>query len=516
MRFTKKYSRMIFLLIGISAGALVFSQFNEHSQPRVFSSPAGTEAQAAVKPAADRAINSLRDLNDAFVEIAEVANPAVVTVFTEKVTRVRPTQNPFFFFSDPFREFFGDEFGSPRRDPRRRQSDDFLRQQGLGSGVIVRPDGYILTNNHVVAQADSIYIRMMGNRRTLPAKVVGTDPRTDLAVIKVEAKDLPALKTGNSDQLRVGEWVLAVGSPLGEELASTVTQGIVSAKGRSQVGLAEYEDFIQTDAAINPGNSGGALVNLDGELVGINTAIATRSGGFQGIGFAVPINMARTVMEALIKHGKVVRGFLGVNIQSLDENLAKSMDLPDTDGALVGEVVKGTPAARAGLQQGDVIRKLNGKKIADHRQLRNDVAALAPNTTAQLEVLRNGKTQEIAVKLGELLPRDEQQARAGEQEGRSEGLEDMLGFSVSSLDRESSGQYDIDPDAGGVVVVDVDQNSTAFREGLREGDLIRSVNRKRVETLAQFNQALKPMKRGNSILLQVARRDRSFFLAFDL
>ena len=509
MSISKRYSSLIILLIGVAMGALVFSQFNEHSQPRLFSSPVITDAKPpAVQPSRDRALNSLRDLNNAFVEIAEVANPTVVTVFTEKVTRMRTTSNPFSF--DPFREFFGE---NPPRG-RQRMPDREFRQQGLGSGVIVQPDGYILTNNHVVTQADSIYIRML-DRRTLPARVVGTDPRTDLAVIKVEAKNLPAIKLGDSDKLRVGEWVLAVGSPLGEELANTVTQGIVSAKGRSQVDLAVYEDFIQTDAAINPGNSGGALVNLDGELVGINTAIATRTGGFQGIGFAVPVNMAQNVMEALIKYGKVARGYLGVRPQGVDEALAKSLDLPDTDGALISSVLENSPAEKAGLREGDVVRKLNGKKILDDRQLRNEVAAIAPGTTVQVEILRDGKTKNFAVRLDEL-PSDDQQAGTQGPQERSDEVENLLRFSIAPLDRESSEQYDIDPDQSGVVVIDVDQASAAYRAGLREGDLIRSVNRKRVESLAQFNQTIKTLKRGDSLLLQVVRRNGSFFLAFNL
>ncbi len=511
MSVSRKYSSMIFLLIGISIGALVFSQFNEHSQPRVFSSPVASESQpAAVQPARDRALNSLRDLSNAFVEIAEVVNPTVVTVFTEKVTRVRTTANPFFNFGDPFREFFGE--GSPRG--RQRGPEREFRQQGLGSGVIVREDGYILTNNHVITQTDSIYVRLL-DRRTLPAKVIGADPRTDLAVIKVEARHLPAIKLGDSEQLRVGEWVLAVGSPWGEELANTVTQGIVSAKGRSQVDLAVYEDFIQTDAAINPGNSGGALVNLDGELVGINTAIATRSGGFQGIGFAVPVNMAHQVMEALITYGKVVRGYLGVRPQSVNEALAKSLELSDTDGALISEVLGHSPAEKAGLREGDVVRKLNGKKILNDRQLRNEIAATAPGTEVQLEVWREGKPKNFTLRLDEL-PADEQQAQAPGREEKPQGAEDLLRFSVAPLDRELAGQYDIDPELSGLVVVDIDQNSTAYRSGLREGDVIRSVNRKRVESLAQFQQAIKTMNSGDSILLQVVRPSGSFFLAFSL
>lgn len=503
-----RFSGFILLALGIVIGALAFSHFNESTQPKLFSAPV-ENAPSQITPARERPVTSLRDINNAFVDIAGATTPSVVTVFTEKVTRFR--QGPFSFFGDPFRDFFGDDFNN--RGRQRNTPEREFRQQGLGSGVIVRGDGYILTNNHVVDEADSIYIRTL-DERTIPAKVIGTDPRTDLAVIKVDASNLTPIRMGNSDELRVGEWVLAIGSPLSADLAHTVTQGIVSAKGRSEVGLAVYEDFIQTDAAINPGNSGGALVNLDGELVGINTAIASRNGGFQGIGFAVPINMARSVTEALIKNGKVVRGYLGVAPQDIDEKIAKSMDLEGTAGALVANVYRNAPADKAGIEEGDVILSVDGQKLKNSAQLRSEIAAKAPGTKVELRLVRDGKQKNVTVTLGEL-PSDD--ARPEVREGREQEEEAQdLGFTVATLTRQMAERYQIESDLQGVVVTDIDQASAAYRAGLREGDLIRSVNRQRLQNVSEFKQLTRDLKRGDSVLLQVVRRNGSSFLAFEL
>lgn len=500
-----KLSGAILLALGVVIGALAFSQFNSGTQPKLFSAPV-ENAPTPVIPARERPVTSLRDINNAFVDLAEATTPAVVTVFTEKVTRFR--QAPFSFFGDPFRDFFGENAprGRERNNPERE-----LRQQGLGSGVIVRGDGYILTNNHVVDEADSIYIRTL-DERTIPAKVIGVDPRTDLAVIKIDATNLTPIRLGNSDQLRVGEWVLAIGSPLSADLAHTVTQGIVSAKGRSEVGLAEYEDFIQTDAAINPGNSGGALVNLDGELVGVNTAIASRNGGFQGIGFAVPINMARNVMESLITHGKVVRGFLGVQLQEIDEKIAKSLALESTAGALVSRVYRNTPADKAGIEEGDVILALNGQKMKNSNQLRGEISSKAPGASIELQVLHDGKTKTVRVTLAELPPQGSDPEAAPQE--RESGAD--LQFSVATLTGSLAQRYDLEPELTGVIVTDVEQTSAAYRAGLREGDVIRSVNRQRLQSVSEFNQLVRELKRGDNVLLQVVRRSGSLFLAFEL
>lgn len=504
MSKSKKYSSIMFLLIGVVIGGLAFSNLFEGPEARALNAfePA---APATVPPARDKAINSLRDLNNAFVDIAAAVSPTVVTVSTEKVLRLRnrsPFTSPFFF--DPFGEFFG---GGNRRREENWPEQQF-RQQGLGSGVIMSSDGYILTNNHVIADADSITIRMTDGR-TLPAKVLGTDPKTDIAVLKVNARNLPAVRMGNSEQLRVGEWVLAIGSPLSAELASTVTQGIVSAKGRSNVGLAQYEDFIQTDAAINPGNSGGALINLDGELVGINTAIATRSGGFQGIGFSVPINMARHVMESLIKNGKVVRGWLGVSIQTVDESLAKGLKLDSPGGVIVSQVVENSPAESAGLQTEDVILALNGRKVKDNSQLSADIAAMAPGSQANLTILREGRKREVAVTLGE-------QPANMSLGGREQAQDELFGFTVETLSNRLAQRYELDANRRGVVVTDINGASSAYRAGLREGDVIVKVNRRSVQNVTEFNRVLQNAKKGDTVLLQIARDGGTQFLAFEL
>ncbi len=500
-----KLPAIALILIGFVIGSVFFMQFYEGGAPQAISAPSEPLKSLPGGNPADRPLTTLRDFNQAFVDIAKAVNPTVVTVFTEKVYKVRGLPSPF--FGSPFEEFFGEFFGRPySRQPQPEERE--FRQQGLGSGVIVSTDGYILTNNHVIDDADTVYVRLMDDK-TVPAKIVGADPKTDIALLKVEEKNLPAIKMGDSDKLQVGEWVLAIGSPMSPNLAHTVTSGIVSAKGRSNVGLADYEDFIQTDAAINPGNSGGALINLDGELVGINTAIATRSGGFQGIGFAVPVNMAKFVMESLIKHGTVVRGYLGVYIQDIDETMAKAMKLPGTEGALVSDVTEDSPAAKAGIKQGDVILEMNGEKVKSTTQLRNTIAATMPGTEIKLKIWRDGKEKTIEVKLGKL----ESDKTTPETE---EKLESLFGFKVKPFNSELAEKYQIEGKRSGVVVTEVKPGSNAARAGLREGDLIVAINRNKIKSLEDFNKAVEPLKKGDAVLLQIVRQNRNFFIAFDL
>ena len=451
--------------------------------------------------AADRPINNLQDLNNAFVGIAAQVIPTVVTVSTEKIIS-GGGMSPF--ANDPFFQFF---FGGPNNQNQQGQGQKYV-QQGLGSGVIVSADGYILTNNHVIDGADSITVGTLDGKK-YPGKVVGADPETDIAVVKIEASNLPFIRVGDSDKLRVGELVMAVGSPMSPNLAHTVTQGIVSAVGRSNIGLADYEDFIQTDAAINPGNSGGPLVNMDGELVGINSAIVSQSGGFQGIGFAVPSNMAVRIMNALITSGKVVRGWLGVSIQDINQQIAKAMNLTQTSGALIGDVVADSPADSAGLKAGDIITSVNGKTVKNTVELRNQIASTAPGTKVTLGINRDGKMMDVAITLGEL-----PSTMAGGP--GSSSVQQKLGFSVSNLTADLARQYGLNANMSGVVVMTIDQTSNAFRSGLRQGDLIVSINKQPVKNVVEFNKVMSTKKSGETVLLRISRQGNSFYIAFTL
>ena len=499
-----KLTYFFLILAGVTIGGLVFSNL-EFTFPAKESQVAisnQVNLASAANTFQDKPIRTLRDFNEAFVEIAESATPSVVTIFTEKTVN-RRFISPFDFFGSPFDDFF--------ESPRRRGDSPNGRKEvlrGLGSGVIVSKDGYILTNSHVVDNADTIYIRTHDNRK-LQAKVIGTDPKTDIAVIKAEAKDLKPITIGNSDDLRVGEWVIAIGSPLGEKLARTVTQGIVSAKGRANVGLADYEDFIQTDAAINPGNSGGPLVNINGELVGINTAIASRTGGFQGIGFAVPSNMARQIMQSLVRTGKVTRGWLGVTIQDVDENIAKGLKLDKAEGVLVGTVVENSPAKAGGVKTGDVIVEIDGKKVRDTIELRNTIARTAPGKTVRLTLWRNGSLKKLAVKLDEI----PDQPVAAEQQ---QEMSDLLGFKTAPMTSELASRYRLQADAGKVVVTDVDPSDNAYRAGLRPGDVIKAANRNNITSYKQFLSIVGKMKEGDLLFLLISRGGSNVYFAFNL
>lgn len=437
----------------------------------------------------------------AFVEVAKRVTPTVVSITSAKVVKVK---NPF--SNNPFFDFFHDDMR--RGDDGSRE----YRQQGLGSGVIISNDGYILTNNHVVQGAEEISVLI--DNKEYAGKLIGTDPKTDVAVIKVEAKNLAAVALGNSDDLEVGEWVIAVGNPFSLELAHTVTAGIVSGKGRAPGigdGTLQYEDFIQTDAAINPGNSGGALVNLRGELVGINTAIVTGGygGGNVGVGFAIPINLARHVMQSLIETGRVVRGYIGVDIQYVDNKLAKAYGLPEPHGALVTGLRENGPAKDAGIKVEDIVIELDGKEIRDRNHLMNLVAGYKPGTKVPLKVWRNGKEVALSVVLGER-PEDDQPVRLTD----NESDESDLGLQVATLTPTLANRFDLDPDEAGVVVTGVDRSSQAAQEGIQVGDLIREVNRQPVRTIGEFRRALNAAT-GDVVLLRVWSNEakRNLFVA---
>lgn len=436
---------------------------------------------------------SILDLNEAFVNIAENVNPSVVTIITTKVIKLRGNQM-FPGFDD---DFFFRFFGVPPEAERRGTA--------LGSGVIVDKKGYILTNNHVVEQGTEIRVKLI-DKREFVAEVIGTDPKSDLAVIKIKADDLTPIILGDSEALRVGEWVLAIGSPFSDNLHHTVTAGIVSAKGRSNIiNSQNYESFIQTDAAINPGNSGGALVNIRGELVGINTAIATSGGsGNLGIGFAIPINLAKKVMTDLIKHGRVIRAWLGVTIQNVDDAMAKALKLEDRSGVLIGGIVKDGPAKKAGLKIQDVIVEFDGVKVKNVSHLQLLVSNSEVGKEKEVVVLRGKKEKRIKVKLGEL-PDSFEQGAVTAQSGSAK-----LGLTVKELTPDIARQFGINKKEEGVVVTSVDRNSEAGRS-LRTGDLIQRIGERNIQNIDDYNKALEESA-GEYILILVKRRGDTFFV----
>jgi serine protease Do len=380
--------------------------------------------------------------------------------------------------------------------------------RGVGSGVVVSKDGYILTNNHVVAEADKVTV-MVGENKKYTAKVIGTDPLTDLAVVKINTGDLPVAKLGNSDDVRIGQWVIAVGNPF--QLLHTVTAGIISAKGRS-AGITTYDDFIQTDASINPGNSGGALADLEGNVIGINTAISTPSGGNVGIGFAIPINMAKQVMEELVKKGKVTRGYLALVPQDIDEDMAKALDLKSTEGALVGDVTAGGPADKAGIKRGDVIISFNGKKVTGSNQLRQLVAQADPGSAAKLVLLRDGRELPVSVVLGERPKEFSDRGEPEEEQSPEEGTGEKLGISVQTLTPDIAQQLGYRNEQG-VVVSGVVSASAAEDADLRRGDLIKEVNRAEVRNVQDFGRAISRLKSGDNAALLLRRGQNTFYAA---
>jgi serine protease Do len=471
----------------------------------VFALAVATHAAPPKRPVPDANTIPLRMLSDAFVSVAEHVKPAVVSVHPSKVTKLRHPELPF---GDDFFRYFFDQ-NQPRRRGQTPPREYQFRQNGLGSGIIIDKEGRILTNNHVVQDVDEIKVTL-NDRRVFDAEVVGTDPKTDLAVIKIKGRvpaDLPVADLGDSDVMRVGDWVLAIGAPFGYE--QTVTAGIISAKGRGNVGAVDYEDFLQTDAAINPGNSGGPLVNLRGEVIGINSVIAT--GGAQqsgGVGFAIPINMAKNILPTLVKGGKVSRGMLGVVIQNVDNDLRDHFKLPNTEGALVTQVNKDSPAEKAGIQPQDVIIKFNGQPVQDVRHLRNLVAANPPNSKAEVVVLRDGKPKEFRLQLGELT--GDVAGGPGEPTATSE-----LGLKVEPLTPELAKQFGYDKDSG-VIVSEVDDDSPAGKAELRAGDLITEVNRDKVTNLKEFRAAVAKAKDAASVLLVIKRDGASRFVILKL
>ncbi len=488
-------------LVALTAAVLI-TGVTWHS----FASGGPVNTAAAVQgtaqtPTISRAIAGGRD---SYADIVKIVAPAVVTVRTEGRMRVAPTgfQAPN---EDLFRQFFGDQFpgpqrGSPRTPQMPRQAP---RQSGLGSGVIVSADGYILTNHHVIDNADVIKVSLTDGR-TFDAKLVGSDQPSDLAVLKIEASDLRPLAFGNSDAVEIGDVVLAVGNPLG--LGQTVTMGIISAKGRSTDNQA-YEDFLQTDAPINHGNSGGALVSTKGELIGINSQIASVSDGNIGIGFAIPTNMAKRVMDDLRDGGKVRRAQLGVTIQGVTSDLAESLGLKQVSGAIVSGVTPGSAADRAGMKQGDVIKSFNGQPVEDTNALRNRVAESTPGSNATVVVIRDGSERTLTVKLDELAaPRS-----ASSTTGSSSEDKTALGVTVAPLTPELAERADIPKGVKGLLVQEVNPDSRAAAAGVRAGDVIQQVNRQPVQSVEDLRAAVRRSSDRPALLL-VNREGKDLFI----
>ncbi len=462
-------------------------------------------------PAEDsNSIDTLRQMGKAFARISEKASPAVVGIKANQTITQEYSTTPDWPFGDPFEDdLFERFFGRP--SPRQRMPQRKYQQSAQGSGFIVSSDGYILTANHLVGDAERVFVKQ-GDNPEVEAKVIGTDPDSDVAVIKINGDNLPFLELADSDALEVGEWVIAIGNPFG--LTHTVTAGIVSAKGRSGFRLAEYEDYIQTDAAINPGNSGGPLLNLNGKVVGINTAIISPGGhrywaGNVGIGFAIPVNMAKSIYDQLIETGKVVRGFLGVGIQDMTAEKAPFFGLKkDSKGVLVPEVTKGSAAEKAGLKPGDVIIEFNGQPADAAKQLQSRVAALKPDTDVEIVVLREGKRKTLTAKLSER-PSKQQVAQSG-----SETLE-KLGLAVHNLTDDLAQRYGYEG-LTGVIVTQVEPGSIADFAGITPGTLIMEVNRKPVESTKNFEEAIEAAAKEDSVLLRIKQGRSIVFVVLKL
>lgn len=497
------FSRYIFIIVaGVSLFLGIYFTNNLNQEVLDNQDESKVSAQSKTVQPGSEQMNSLTAFNDAIVDIAEKTKPTVVTITTSQTVTMRQ-RSPLSFFFD---------------DPRLEEEREFQRR-GLGSGVIVSEDGYIITNYHVIKDADEINVITFDDEE-ISAEIVGSDEATDVAILKVDPDhNLSAINFGNSEELRVGELVLAIGSPLDQGLAHSVSMGIVSAKGRSIGIIAQgqgYESFIQTDAAINPGNSGGPLINADGDLVGINTAIASQSGGNMGIGFAIPVDMARSIMEQLISEGRVVRGYLGIQFGAMvDKTMARALDLDRNYGVVIGSVENGGPADQAGLQEGDVILKADGKEVRDWRSFRVNIANKSPGEEVNLEIFRNGDVQTLSVELGELPTQDSETSATPESR---EGFEESVGFRVQDLTNNLRQQLNLDRNVSGAVVVDIQQTSPAYSQGLRRGDVITRIGNQNISSSDEYFEVMNSLRsEGEDVaLLRINRQGQNMFIAFEI
>ncbi len=466
---------VIILVVGavLGVGATAFAGHpvigTSHGVPVYIADTASTESGAVPNPAG-------------FAPVLKPDLPAVVSITSDRI--VKTPQSPF--FNDPFfQQFFGGQFPGPPQQQRER---------GLGSGVIISSDGYILTNNHVVDKGIDIKV-MLADKRQFPGKVIGTDPKTDIAVVKIAASGLPTIRLGDSSKLQVGDYAFAIGNPFG--VGETATMGIISATGRNGLSIEDYEDFIQTDAAINPGNSGGALLNSRGELIGINTAILSGGGGNQGIGFAIPINMAKYVMDDILKHGKVVRGYIGVGIQEVTPDLAKAFNAPAEKGALIGNVESNGPGAKVGLQRGDVITELNGQPVNGPNDLRLKIGTMTPGTTIHLKISRNGEMRDVSLTLGQV----PSEANGSNSSTGAAESSPMRGVQVDELTPDIRQQLQLKSNVEGVVVTNVPDASPAADAGVQRGDVIEQINKQPVRSVSDYQRLIQQAGQHTLVLL---------------
>jgi serine protease Do len=502
----KRYFRAI--EVGLALGVAAFVAFGlftviaaRKALPPEAAMTPGPIDQATVEPA--------QKLGDAFAMIAAHVKPAVVSVFSERAITVQNNQIPSPFGNDPFfRQFFGNQ--APQQMVPSQPKQYKQEERGMGSGMIIDEDGHVLTNYHVVRGEDHLQVQL-ADKRQYDADVVSTDPKTDVAIIQLKGdypKDLPTVQLGDSDALRSGDLVMAVGAPFGFQ--QTVTTGIISATGRSNVGIEAFEDFLQTDCPINPGNSGGPLVNMEGQVIGMNTAIATSVGQFAGVGFSIPVNLIKTMLPTLVKGGTITRGMLGVEIQDVTKDLADQFGLPNTNGALVSQVVPDSPAEKAGIKPGDVIVEFAGKSVTDTTQLRNLVAATSPGTKTPLKVFRDGETLTLTVDIGVLA--NAAPGSSTPSETHSNELA-KLGLTVQQLTPDLANQLGIQEQKG-VVITEVEPGTPASLAGLQPGDIITQVNRQSVTNVDELQSALSKNKK--DALFLINRKGQSLFVVLSL
>jgi serine protease Do len=476
--------------------------FSNTNTLKVMHEVAAVQAPSPATTASSDCPCSAKMLSRAFAQVAKQATPAVVHIRVESVAEnpCNPEGDPFGFFND---EFFRRFFDAPDRRPQAPQP-----QISQGSGFIISPEGYVMTNYHVVANATQITVVMQdGLSSELSASLVGGDPQTDVAIIKIDNtgnRKFPYLEFGDSDDIDICEFVIAIGNPF--QLEASVTVGVISAKGRQNLRITELEDFIQTDAAINPGNSGGPLLDLDGRVIGMNTAIVSRSGGYMGIGFAIPSNIAKNVSRQLIDKGSVTRGFLGVSLQPIDKDLAEALGLEKPEGALVADIVAGSPAAEAGVEQGDIILEVNDIVVKTPASIRNDVMLNEPGTVVKLKINRKGKVMIIKVTLGSY----NKSTMAMSENSR------LLGITVDNLSNDTIKQYRINPHEEGVVITAVQPGSIGAKVGLKPGYVIVSLNHKKVNSVDSFNQALASVEKGKKVLILVKYGDVARFFSIKM